>query len=80
VGRFGTDGGADRGAADYGGEMTDYSKGPQSRDNSYGKTILIHVNKGDSRIYTIGHRNPEGMTVAPGRYNLADRARPSRRG
>ena len=57
VGRFGVKGGEDT--------VTDYSKGPQSHDNSYGKTILIDVKKGNSRIYTSGHRNPEGMTVAP---------------
>jgi len=57
VGRFGVKGGED--------SATDYSQGPQSYDNSYGKTILIDLKKGDSRIYTIGHRNPEGMAVAP---------------
>ncbi len=56
VGRFGVKGGEDHAA--------DYSHGPQSYDNSYGKTILIDVKKGTSRIYTIGHRNPQGMTVA----------------
>src|SRR5215831_14546596 len=61
VGHFGTEDGVDY----RGSRVTDYSKGAQSRDNSYGKTILIDVNKGASRIYTIGHRNPEGMTVAP---------------
>ncbi len=60
VGRFGTDGGPDMGDP-----VKDYWKGPQSRDNSYGKTILIDANTGASRIYTIGNRNPEGMTVAP---------------
>lgn len=59
VGRFGTDGGPDWRM------VADYLKGPQSLDNSYGKTILIDVDKCTSRIYTIGHRNPEGMTVAP---------------
>ena len=57
VGRFGVPGGEDT--------ATDYSEGVQSRENSYGKTILIDVKKGDSRIYTMGHRNPEGLTVAP---------------
>jgi aldose sugar dehydrogenase len=57
VGRFGVEGGED--------EATDYSGGVQNRANSYGKTILIDLVKGGSRIYTIGHRNPEGMTVAP---------------
>ena len=57
VGRFGVKGGEDT--------ATDYSQGLQSYDNSYGKTILIDVKKGNSRIYTIGHRNPQGLTVAP---------------
>jgi cytochrome c2 len=57
VGRFGAPGGADT--------VTDYSQSPQSHDNSYGKTILIDVNEGASLIYTTGHRNPQGMTVAP---------------
>jgi cytochrome c2 len=57
VGRFGARGGDDR--------PPDYTMGPQTRDNSYGKTILIDVTTGDARIYTLGHRNPEGMTLAP---------------
>ncbi len=57
VGRFGVIGGEDT--------TIDYSQGVQSRDNSYGKTILIDVKKRDSRIYTIGHRNPQGLTVGP---------------
>jgi cytochrome c2 len=56
VGRFGVKGGEDTPA--------DYTHGPQNYDNSYGKTILIDVKAGNSRIYTIGHRNPQGMTVA----------------
>jgi cytochrome c2 len=57
VGRFGVIGGEDG--------TTEYSKGVQSHDNSYGKTILIDPKKRDSRIYTIGHRNPQGLAVAP---------------
>jgi cytochrome c2 len=77
VGRFGVPGsgepsGGEPGGGELGGEelsagaQIDYSKGwIQSRDNSYGKTILIGVDRSTSRIYTIGHRNPEGMTVGP---------------
>lgn len=57
VGRFGVIGGEDT--------TTDFSQGVQSYDNSYGKTILIDAKNGDSRIYTIGHRNPQGLTVGP---------------
>ncbi len=34
------------------------------RENSYGKTILIDLSAGTSRIFTIGHRNPQGLAVA----------------
>jgi len=61
VGRFGTDSGVDLASS----RVTDFSKGPQSLDNSYGKTILIDTDRGTSRIYTSGHRNPEGMAAAP---------------
>jgi aldose sugar dehydrogenase len=61
VGRFGSDNGVDYAAN----KVTNFLVGPQSLDNSYGKTILIDVNQGVSRIYTLGHRNPDGMTIAP---------------
>ena len=38
---------------------------PQDRSNSYGKIIAIRVDGGGSRIYSLGHRNPEGLFVAP---------------
>jgi cytochrome c2 len=34
---------------------------PQDRGNSYGKTILIDLNDFSSQIYSIGHRNPQGL-------------------
>lgn len=37
---------------------------PQTLDNSYGKTIWIDPVSGASRIYTIGHRNPQGLAAA----------------
>lgn len=37
---------------------------PQKLDNSYGKTIRINPETGASRIFTIGHRNPQGLAVA----------------
>jgi aldose sugar dehydrogenase len=32
---------------------------------SYGKTILIHLDDGTSEIYSLGHRNPQGLYVTP---------------
>ncbi|MBS0394853.1 MAG: PQQ-dependent sugar dehydrogenase [Proteobacteria bacterium] len=32
---------------------------------SYGKTLLIDVTDGSSQIYTLGHRNPEGLFIDP---------------
>jgi cytochrome c2 len=37
---------------------------PQKLDNSYGKTIRINPVTGESSLFTIGHRNPQGLTVA----------------
>jgi cytochrome c2 len=37
---------------------------PQKLDNSYGKTIRIDPITGQSSVFTIGHRNPQGLTVA----------------
>lgn len=37
----------------------------QKLDNSYGKTIRIDPETGASRIFTIGHRNPQGLAIAP---------------
>ena len=36
---------------------------PQDKTASYGKTILIHPDKGTSEIYSLGHRNPQGLYV-----------------
>lgn len=48
---------------------------PQKLDNSYGKTIWIDPAKGTSRIYTIGHRNPQGLAVgSDGRIWLSEHA------
>lgn len=35
---------------------------PQERNNDYGKTLLIPRN-GPARVYTLGHRNPQGLVV-----------------
>jgi hypothetical protein len=35
---------------------------PQARNNDYGKTLLIPRN-GPARVYTLGHRNPQGLVV-----------------
>jgi glucose/arabinose dehydrogenase len=32
---------------------------------SYGKTLRIDIDSGASRIFTLGHRNPQGLYVAP---------------
>ena len=37
---------------------------PQDLHASYGKTILINLRSKTSRIYSIGHRNPQGLYVA----------------
>ena len=36
---------------------------PQDLDNSYGKTILIQLVDGSSEIFTLGHRNPQGLSL-----------------
>jgi hypothetical protein len=38
---------------------------PQAADNDYGKTILI-PREGPTRIFTLGHRNPQGLVVTAG--------------
>jgi cytochrome c2 len=38
---------------------------PQDRANAYGKIIAIHIDTGASRIYSLGHRNPEGLYAGP---------------
>jgi cytochrome c2 len=39
-----------------------FSQEPQV---SYGKTILIHLDDGTSEIYSLGHRNPQGLYITP---------------
>ncbi len=39
-----------------------FSQEPQV---SYGKTILIHLDDGSSEIYSLGHRNPQGLYITP---------------
>jgi cytochrome c2 len=36
---------------------------PQDESSSYGKTILIDPEDGSHEIFTIGHRNPQGLLV-----------------
>lgn len=36
---------------------------PQETDNSYGKVMLIHIDSGDAEIYSLGHRNSQGLYV-----------------
>lgn len=45
------------------------------RSNSYGKSVLVDLRTGASRILTIGHRNPQGLTRdAAGRLWLTEHA------
>jgi len=46
-------------------QQTSQSLGIQGRDNSYGKTILVDLETGTSSIYSIGHRNPQGLALGP---------------
>jgi cytochrome c2 len=34
---------------------------PQSLDSDYGKTVRINLQTGASEVYTLGHRNPQGL-------------------
>jgi aldose sugar dehydrogenase len=36
---------------------------PQLADNDYGKTLLVSLDDGSRQIYTLGHRNPQGLRV-----------------
>lgn len=36
----------------------------QDTSNSYGKTILVDLASGSSRVFTMGHRNPQGLAVS----------------
>ena len=44
-------------------ETTDGLLDAQAGDKSYGKTILINLATGASRIFTRGHRNPQGLAA-----------------
>ncbi len=36
---------------------------PQDRNTDYGKTLVIPLDGGEVRIFTLGHRNPQGLHV-----------------
>jgi len=36
---------------------------PQLTDNDYGKTLRVSLEDGSSEIFTLGHRNPQGLRV-----------------
>jgi aldose sugar dehydrogenase len=38
---------------------------PQDMTAAYGKTVLIDLDTHESLIYSLGHRNPQGLYVAP---------------
>jgi aldose sugar dehydrogenase len=45
----------------------------QDPESDYGKTLLIPLDAGEVRIFTSGHRNPQGLLVAPdGRIWLSE--------
>lgn len=44
---------------------TDESVAPPTEKRSYGNTILIDLSTGESRDFTRGHRNPQGLAVSP---------------
>ena len=37
----------------------------QEPSSAYGKTVLIDLATGDSEIFSVGHRNPQGLHVGP---------------
>lgn len=39
---------------------------PQDPSNSYGKVMLIRQDNGQAELYTLGHRNPQGLYVDAG--------------
>jgi cytochrome c2 len=43
--------------------LTDESVAPPSGPRSYGSTVLINLATGESRNYTKGHRNPQGLAI-----------------
>ncbi len=48
---------------------------PQKLDNTYGKTMRINPVTGESRPFTIGHRNPQGLaTTSTGEVWLTEHA------
>ena len=38
---------------------------PQDKSAAYGKTILINLDTYEASMYSMGHRNPQGLTVDP---------------
>ena len=40
------------------------TRAAQDLSGAYGKTILIDLNSGSSEIFTLGHRNPQGLFIA----------------
>ncbi len=40
------------------------TKAAQDLSGAYGKTILIDVSTGSSEIFSLGHRNPQGLFIA----------------
>lgn len=38
---------------------------PQDASNSYGKVMKIRLDTGQAEMFTLGHRNPQGLYIAP---------------
>lgn len=45
--------------------LSDDSVAPTNEPRSYGSTVLIDLKTGESRNYSKGHRNPQGLAAAP---------------
>ncbi len=53
--------------------LSEDSVAPKSEPRSYGTTVLIDLKTGESREFSTGHRNPQGLAAAPdGRTWMTD--------
>jgi len=41
--------------------LNNKTSGPQDPSYQYGKTVRIDVQSGEGKVYTLGHRNPQGL-------------------
>jgi len=47
------------------GDGYDYREDAQKPQSQLGKTLLIDLTTGESEVYSLGHRNPQGLVVLP---------------